>query len=86
MARNSSDKLIAYLCLYPALAQVGKLEFDSIHVHKLVVITLSTFVLFEHVRVVLKGVAPNEVQLYQPMPSQILQGRQRKFFHATCIP
>ena len=26
---------------------------------------------FEHVQVVLKGVAPDEARLYQPMPDQI---------------
>ena len=53
---------------------------------KLVVITFSMFVLFERVRAVQKGVAPDEVQLYDPMPNQILHGRQRKFLHATRIP
>ena len=45
---------------------------------KLIVITFSTFVQFECVRVVLKGpgVAPDEARLYQPMPDQIPHGRQ----------
>ena len=32
---------------------------------------------FEHVQVVLKGVAQDEVRLYQSMPDQIPHGRQR---------
>ena len=75
MVRNSSDKLIAYLCLYLALAYVGKLEFDSIHL-KLIVITFSMFVQFERVRAVLKGVAPDEGRLYKPMPDQIPRAYQ----------
>ena len=31
---------------------------------------------FEHVQVVLKGVAPDEARLYQPMPEQIPHGKQ----------
>ena len=44
--------------------------------YKLIVITFSTFVQFERVQAVLKGVAPDEAQLYRPMPDQILHGRQ----------
>ena len=40
------------------------------------VITFSTFVQLERVRAVLKGVAPDEARLYQPMPEQIPHGRQ----------
>ena len=43
---------------------------------KLIVITFSTFVQFERVQAVLKGVAPDEARLYQPMPDQIPHGRQ----------
>ena len=64
------------ISLQPALAHVGKLEFDSIHIIKLIVITFSTSVQLEHVRAVLKGKAPHEVRIYQPMPDQIPHGRQ----------
>ena len=73
MVRNSSDKLIVYLCLQVALAHVGKLEFDSIHVTQLNVIAFSMFVQFEHIVAVQKDVAPDEAQ---PMPDQIPHGRQ----------
>ena len=43
---------------------------------KLIVITFNTFVQFERVQAVLEGVAPDEERLYQPMPDQILHGRQ----------
>ena len=42
---------------------------------KLIVIKFSTFVQFESVRAVLKGMAPDEARLYQPMPDQIPHGR-----------
>ena len=34
------------------------------------------FVQFEHVQAVLKGVAPDEAWLYQPVPDQIPHGKQ----------
>ena len=43
---------------------------------KLFVTIFSMFIQFKYVRAVLKGVAPNEVQLYQPMLDQIPHGRQ----------
>ena len=43
---------------------------------KLIAITFSTFVQFERVQAVLKDAAPDEARLYQPMPDQILLGRQ----------
>ena len=43
---------------------------------KLIVITFRTFVQFERVRAVLKGVAPDEARFYQPIPDQIPHGRQ----------
>ena len=43
---------------------------------KLIVITFSMLVQFERVQAVLKGVAPDEARLYQPMPDQIPHGRQ----------
>ena len=77
MARNSrSDKLIAYLWLL--IASFGTCQKARIRFYpcKLIVITFSTIVQFERVQAVLKGVAPDEAQLYQPMPDQISHGRQ----------
>ena len=77
MARNSrSDKLIAYLWLLIAGFGARRKARIRFYPCKLIVITFSTFVQFERVRAVLKGVAPDEARLYQPMPDQILHGRQ----------
>ena len=77
MARNSrSDKLIAYLWLLIAGFGARRKARIRFYPCKLIVITFSAFVQFERVRAVLKGVAPDEVRLYQPMPDQILHGRQ----------
>ena len=43
---------------------------------RLIVITFSTFVQFERVRAVLKGLAPDEARLYQPLPDYIPHSRQ----------
>ena len=43
---------------------------------KLIVITFSMSVQFEHVQAVLKGVAPDEARLYQPMLDHIPHGRK----------
>ena len=43
---------------------------------------VSMFVQFERVQAVLKGVAPDEVRLYQPMPDHIPHGRQSIDPHA----
>ena len=45
---------------------------------------VSTFSMFKCVRVVLKGVAPTETQLYQPIPDQILCDRQWIDYHLSC--
>ena len=77
MARNSqSDKLIAYLWLL--IAGFGARQKARIRFYpcKLIVITFSTFIQFERVRSVLKGVALDEARLYQPMLDQIPHGRQ----------
>ena len=77
MARNSqSNKLIAYLWLL--IAGFGARQKARIRFYpcKLIVITFSTFVQFERVRAVLKGVAPDESRLHQPMPDQIPHGGQ----------
>ena len=60
------------------MASFGACQKASIQFYpcKLIVITFSMFVQFECVRAVLKGVAPDEEQLYQPMPDQIPHGRQ----------
>ena len=80
MARNSrSDKLIAHVAyLRLLIAGFGARWNARIRFYpcKLIVITFSTFVQFERVRAVLKGVAPDEPRLYQPMPDQIPHGRQ----------
>ena len=77
MARNSrSDKLIAYLWLLIAGFGARRKARIRFYPCRLIVITFSTFVQFECARAVLKGVAPDEVRLYQPMPHQIPHGRQ----------
>ena len=78
MARNSrSDKLIAYLWLLIAGFGTRRKARIRFYPCKLIVITFSTFVQFERVRAVLKGVpALDEARLYQPMPDQIPHGRQ----------
>ena len=77
MARNSrSDKLIAYLWLLIAGFSTRRKARIQFYPCKVIVTTFSTFVQFERVRAVLKGVAPDEARLYQPMPDQILHGRQ----------
>ena len=77
MARNSrSDKLIAYLWLLIAGFGAHRKARIRFYPCKLIVITFSTFVQFERVRAVLKGVAPDEARFYQPMPDQIPHGRQ----------
>ena len=77
MARNSrSDKLIAYLWLLIAGFGARRKARIRFYPCKLIVITFSTFVQFERVRTVLKGVVPDEARLYQPMPDQIPHGKQ----------
>ena len=77
MARNSrSHKLIAYLWLLTAGFGARWKARIRFYPCKLIVITFSTFVQFERVRTVLKGVAPDEDQLYQPIPDQIPHDRQ----------
>ena len=76
MARNSqSDKFIAYLWLLIAGFGARRMARIRFYPCKLIVITFSTFVQFERVRAALKGVAPDEARLYQPMPDQIPYGR-----------
>ena len=77
MARKSrSGKLIAYLWLLIAGFGARRKARIRFYPCKLIVITFSTFIQFECVQAVLKGVAPDEARLYQPMPDQIPHGRQ----------
>ena len=77
MARNSrSDKLIAYLWLLIAGFGAGCKARIRFYPCKLIVIRFITFVQFERVQAMPEGAAPDEVQLYQPMPDQIPYGTQ----------
>ena len=77
MARNlQSNKLIAYVWLLIAGFGARRKARIQFYPCKLIVITFSMFVQFERVPALLKGVTPNEAQLYQSMPDQILHGRQ----------
>ena len=78
MVKSSSNNAIKL----QALAHVGRLEFDSIHVTRLFIAMFKHFIIcllsLNHVLAVLSGVGLDEAQFHQSVPDQILHYRQRR--------